>query len=55
MLTQYRLLDPWSKLTYEPLFDPGALRRSRPQHDAALRKVLNGGKRWHDMEEATSL
>ena len=22
MLTQYRLLDPWSKLTYEPLSDP---------------------------------
>ena len=22
MLTQYRLLDPWSKLTYDRLFDP---------------------------------
>ena len=23
MLTQYRLLDPWSKLTYDRLLDPG--------------------------------
>ena len=27
MLTQYRLLDPWSKLTYEPLSDPAPFNR----------------------------
>ena len=44
MLTQYRLLDPWSKLTYDRLSDPGgyqagagASRRGRAWQPFALR------------------